>query len=574
MNFLAGQIWKLAGKFDNRRRMILAFALTVVFISAVVGVFFGDAPEPTVPSKEMANDPIVKSYVEAWEKIEENYVSPPDKERLTRGAVYGMLHSLDPHSGFFDRREFSEMQDEQSSRFYGIGVTVNQRNGRIYVLGVSQGMPAEKAGLQYGDAIIAVDGNSAKGWTQSDALKYVRGDAGTEVEITVERAGNPEPITVSITRAEVPFPSVHNSFMIKPEVGYVGLTGGFNQETTEELHDALERLKKEGLASLVLDLRGNPGGLLRQAIQVAETFLPRGVEIVSVRGREGRYQPQIWKSENPTPETMPIVVLLNGETASASEIVAGAMQDRGRAWLVGEESFGKGLVQTVFRLRAGTGLTLTTGRYFTPSGRSIQRPYDGLGVYDYFYARRDEAVKDKSSGKVSSRRSSPSKSSGNGDKFFTSTGEEVFSGGGIKPNTTIKPGEIDIRLRDACFEFTRLLVAGVIPGFPEYRVKKTEPGYRLRGTEYHLTDPVITAFREFLRLHPELQVKESELAKKADYIRRRIRAEIITAAYGSEVAEQFLLESDEQIMRALIELPKAKHLTDQAHLFPAASSKQ
>lgn len=560
------------GKLDKRRQKLLILGLAVILVSGVVGFFFGDAPEPTIPSKEMANDPIVKSYVQAWERIEEHYVNTPDKARLTRGAVYGMLHSLDPHSGFFDRREFSEMQDEQSSRFYGIGVTVNQRNGRIYVLGVSQGMPAEKAGLRYGDAIIAVDGHSAKGWTQSDALKYVRGDSGSSVEITVERAGEPKPITVSITRDEVPFPSVRNSFMLKPEIGYIGLTGGFNEETTDELRTALERLKKEGLTSLVLDLRGNPGGLLRQAVHVAETFLPRGVEIVSVRGREGRYQPQIWRSENTTPETMPMVILINGETASASEIVAGAMQDRGRAWLIGEESFGKGLVQTVFRLRGGTGLTLTTGRYYTPSGRSIQRPYDGLGVYDYFYARREETATSKSSRKSPGARAHSPKAGGK--KFFTSTGDEVFGGGGIKPNTTVKATEVDIHLRDACFEFTRLLVAGAIPSFPEYEVKKTEFGYHLRGNEYQLTDPVIAAFREFLRAHPDLQVTESEFNKKLDYIRRRIRAEIITAAYGTEVAEQFLLESDDQTMRALTELPKAKQLTVQARLFPATSSKQ
>src|SRR5689334_14266592 len=179
-------------KFDQRRRTILAVVLTVIAICSVAGAFFGDAPEPTVPSKEMANDPVVQAYVQVLEKVEENYGSTPDKERLMRGAVLGMLHSLDPHSGFFDRREFSEMQDEQSSHFYGIGVTVNQRNGRIYVLGVSPGMPAEKAGLRYGDAILSVDGQSAKGWTQSDALKYVRGDYGTSMEMTVERAGQPE----------------------------------------------------------------------------------------------------------------------------------------------------------------------------------------------------------------------------------------------------------------------------------------------------------------------------------------------------------------------------------------------
>jgi len=558
------------GKFDRKQWTILAVALTVIVTSAIAGVFFGDAPEPTVPSKEMANEPIVQTYVHALEKVEENYVSTPDKERLMRGAVSGMLHSLDPHSGFFDRREFSEMQDEQSSHFYGIGVTVNQRNGRIYVLGVSAGMPADKAGLRYGDAILSVDGQSAKGWTQSDALKYVRGDSGTTVEITVERAGQPKPITVTIKRDEVPFPSVRNSFMLKPDVGYIGLTGGFNQETTEELRAAIERLKKEGMSSLVLDLRDNPGGLLRQAVQVAETFLPRGLDIVSVRGREGRYQPQVYRSDNAEPELMPMVVLINGESASASEIVAGAMQDRGRAWIVGEESFGKGLVQTVFRLRGGTGLLLTTARYYTPSGRLIQRAYDGLGVYDYYYARREEPDK----GKKRAAPPKPTNSSGNASHFFTSTGEEVFSGGGIKPNTTVKIIEEDIRWRDACFEFARLLVAGVIPGFSEYEVKKTEAAYRLRGNEYQLTEPVISAFRDFLRQHPELQIKESAFGKHLDYVRRRIRAEIITAAYGAEVAEQFLLESDEQTVRALTELPKAKQLSIQARLLPAASSKQ
>ncbi len=560
------------GKEKNGRLTVLAVAVLVIALSATAGVFYGDAPEPSVPSKEMADEPIVQSYVQAMDLIEENYVTTPDKYRLMRGAVLEMLHTLDPHSGFFDRREFSEMQDEQSSRFYGIGVTVNHRNGRIYVLGVSPGRPAEKAGLRYGDAIIAVNGKSAKDWDQSDALKHVRGEPGTNVELTIERAGEPNPITVKLERDEVPFPSVRNSFMLRPDVGYVGLTGGFNQDTTDELRAAIERLKKDGMSGLVLDLRDNPGGLLRQAIQVAEMFLPSGLEIVSVRGREDRYSPQIYRSDNSEPETMPMVVLINEETASASEIVAGAMQDRGRAWIVGEESFGKGLVQTVFRLRMGTGLTLTTGKYFTPSGRLIQRPYDNLGIYDYFYSRRERAQGGKSTGKQTKPTAKPTATPNNGDKFYTSTGHEVYGGGGIKPDTTVPSQPENIRLRDACFEFTRLLVAGAIPYFPEYRIKKTESDHRLRGNEFPVTDQVIATFREFLRVRPELQIKENQVGKHMDYIRLRIRAEIITAAYGTEVAEQFLLESDEQTIRALTELPKAKQLSDQARLFPATSA--
>ncbi|MBO0801431.1 MAG: S41 family peptidase, partial [Blastocatellia bacterium] len=438
--------------------------LLILAISSLIGGFYGAPDAPDKPSEEMAKLPVVRDFAGIMQLIEERYAVAPDREGLTRGAVVGMLHALDPHSNFFDRRDFSEMQDEQSSKFYGIGVTINQRNGRIYVIGVSKGMPAERAGLRYGDAIVAVDGKSAKGWTQSDALKNVRGERGTEVEITVERAGAPNPLTVRIVRDEVPFPSVRNSFMLRPGIGYIGLTGGFNQETNDELRGAVAELKEEGMTSLILDLRRNPGGLFKQAIQVSETFLPQGREIVSVRGRESKYPKQTYRSENNTPETMPLVILINNETASASEIVAGAMQDSDRAWIVGEESFGKGLVQTVYRLRGGTCLTLTTAKYYTPSGRSIQRAYNGIGFYDYFYARHGEQ---------------PENSTGGTGASHTQTGREVLSGGGIKPDTMVKLPEENIRIRDASFEFARLLVAGLVPEHAQFKVKRTEYGYHL-----------------------------------------------------------------------------------------------
>ncbi len=536
------------------RSVTLLSAWLIIAAGVLIGGLYAGLPTATRPSGEMAGNPAVRDYVKALQYIEEHHALTPDKERLTRGAVLGMLQSLDPHSNFFDRREFSEMQDEQSSRFYGIGVTINHRNGRIYVLGVSEGTPAERAGLRYGDAIIAVDGHSTKDWTQSDALKFVRGERDTEVNITVERAGEPGLLTVKITRDEVPFPSVRNFFMLGPGAGYIGLTGGFNQETTEELRSAISQLKQQGMSALVLDLRGNPGGLLKQAVAVAETFLPRGVEIVSVRGREGRYPSQVYASDNPHPETMPLVLLINGETASASEIVAAAMQDRHRALIVGEESFGKGLVQTVYPLRWGTGLTLTTAKYYTPNGRSIQRPYNGVGIYDYFYAGRDEKAPAKNPAK-------PQSAPGNGSR----------NGGGITPDVIVGIPDPDIRLRDACFEFARLLVAGEIAGLAGYIVERTEHGYQLRGSEYQLTDQVIAAFRAFLRDHPKLEVEEALVNRRIEYVRRRLRAEVITAAYGIEVAEQFLIESDEQARRAIEEIPRAKHLTDQARLFSSSA---
>jgi carboxyl-terminal processing protease len=530
----------------------MSFAFLVLAISSLIGGLFADPPVPAKPSDEMAGNPAVRDFVRAIDYIDNNYAVTPDKERLTRGAVLGMLHALDPHSNFFDRREFSEMQDEQSSHFYGIGVTINQRNGRIYVLGVSEGMPAERAGLRYGDAIVAVDGNSTKDWTQSDALKHVRGERGTAVSITVERAGEANPVTVKIVRDEVPFPSVRNKFMLRPGVGYIGLTGGFNQETSEEMRGAIEQLKVEGMVSLVLDLRRNPGGLLKQAVQIAETFLPKGVEIVSVRGRDGRYPIQAYRSENREPETMPLVVLINGESASASEIVAAALQDRSRARLVGEESFGKGLVQTIYPMRWGTGLTLTTAKYYTPNGRSIQRPYDGVGIYDYYFAGRNGTS--DADAKESPKSRQPA---GNGKRSL----------GGVVPDVVVKISDPDMRLRDACFEFARLLVAGKVAGQPEYAVRRTINRYQLRGSEYQITDQVVGAFRLYVREHPEMQVGDALVSQRLEYVRLRIRAEVITAAYGIEVAERFLIDSDPQALRALDEIPRAKYLTDQAGLF-------
>lgn len=544
----------------SRSRFLVA--LLIASSSIAGGVFSKWRARATADKKAVPRSEVTQSFSDAVRLVEDNYIVEPDRARLTKASISGMLHTLDPHSNFFDRREFNEMQEEQSSLFFGIGVTINERNGRIYVLGVSRDMPAERAGLRYGDALVAVDGKSTTGWHQSDALKHVRGDKGVPVEITVERAGEPQPITVKITRDEVPYPSVRNHFIARPGTGYIALSGGFNKTTSEELQLAMADLKKQGMTSLILDLRRNPGGLLKVAIQVSESFLPRGKGIVSVRGREGVFnRSRSSQSESDSPETMPLVVLINGESASASEIVAGAIQDQDRGLIVGQDSFGKGLVQTVVPLPGGTGLTLTTAKYYTPSGRCIQREYNGVSIYDYYRARYHLAGDGNALPQPSPQ----------GKTVYTPTGRPLHGGGGITPDIVVKKSEEDVYWRDACFEFARRLAAGTAPGLEDFKVEKLEYNYKLRGSEYVITDQVINAFRSFLREQPHLRRLEGTLNAKLEYARRRLRAEVITAAYGLEVADQFLLESDEQMQQAVEALPKARQLTETAKLFAPRS---
>lgn len=538
--------------------------LVVLFL--IVGAFAGGwagrirTRVQSTPSDEMRDNLVIKTFTDGMKLVDENYGGfETNEEMLTKASALGMLHVLDPHSSFFDRRSFSEMQEEQNSHFYGIGVTINQRNGKTCVLGVVKGMPADRAGLKYGDIIAAIDGKSTKDWSQADVLNHVRGERGTEVEIAVDRAGEPAPVRVRIVRDEVPYPSIRNHFIVRPGVGYIALTNGFNQKTSEELQEAMADLKKQGMSSLVLDLRRNPGGLLKQAIEVSEQFLPKGVDVVSVRGREGRVRSQIYRSENNDPESIPLVVLINSGTASASEIVAGAIQDKDRGLIVGEDSFGKGLVQTVFRLPGGTGLTLTTAKYYTPSGRSIQRDYNGVSLYEYYTARRNIDPL--------STTPTPTPDLDKQGTVFTPTGRKLHGGGGITPDIIVKSQEENYVIRDACFEFARFLAAGTIQGLEEYKIGQFTHQYKLRGNEFPINDTAVTAFRNFIREHPDLGISDNLISTHVDYVKRRIRAELITAAYGIEAEDQFLLETDPQAQQAIEAIPKAKQLSATARLF-------
>ncbi len=505
----------------------------------------GDAPN---------DSGVQEAYADALEVVKANYAGTTEIETINKYAILGMLRVLDPHSSFLDSREFSELRNEQQSQLIGIGVTINPRNGRVYILSAVPGTPAEKAGLRYGDAIVGVDGKSTEDLSYGQVVAAVRGERGKSVAITVDRVGVPEPVTLTIVRESVPLPTIRNHFMIGSTVGYVGLTAGFSSTTDSELGQAISDLQAEGMQQLILDMRRNPGGLLDEAIKVAQRFLPAGERILIVRGREGgSREERIYTSKNDSPETMPLVVLIDDGTASASEVVTGALQDHDRALVVGQTSFGKGLVQTVFDLNFETGLTLTTAKYYTPTGRSIQRDYANTSLYDYFLHRTMTV---------------PDADATIGEPLLTDLGRQVYGGGGIRPDIKVdEPAGTTLRGRlfGSTFEFARHLVAGQFPGLRQYRVDAVDFNHTFRGDEYKITDDVIVAYRQFIAgRQKDFPVTDAQITANLEYVRSRIREEVVTAAYGTDVGGQLSILNDVVAQRALEVMSQASELAENA----------
>lgn len=554
-------------------KQFLIVAAAIFIASTVIGGTVGTNARQfnAAPPKGAVSttDQIEGDYHEAMSVVGKNYAGEVDYEKATQASIQGMLSTLDPHSMYFTRNEFKKLKEDQDSRFYGIGVTILQHRDGVYVQSAVRNTPAERAGLRYGDRIVEVDGKDAREWSSEQVSKNVRGERGEPVRIKVERAGLSEPITFTIVRDAVPLPSINNTFIIRPGVGYIGLTRGFQHTTGEELNDAIKNLKGQGMRQLVLDLRNNPGGLLDQAIDVASEFLPRGQVVVSVRGREYE-QPIHYRSKGTDPEEFPIVVLINRNSASASEIVAGAIQDYGRGLVVGETSFGKALVQRVYQLPLGAGLTLTTAKYYTPYGRSIQRSYSSGSLYDYY--TRHDLTDDAANANTTPQPSplaqptpSPQPTPPQGPAVKTAGGRIFYGGGGITPDVEVKPlnaTPLRGRIAEAAFQFTRQLVAGQIPGLESYRIEKTEYGHVLKATDYPVTDKVMEGFRAFLRKDPTLGIQPAQVDEEIDFVRLRVRDEIITAAYSTDAGSRVLLESDPQVLRAIELLPDAKRLAE------------
>ena len=347
-----------------------AFSIIVLacLLAAATLFFHGNQEEVKADTDSVYKN--IELFTEVLREVEKNYVEPQDPHKLIYGAIKGMVKSLDPHSSFMTKDEYQELMTETKGSFSGVGIEITIKDDVLTVVSPIEGTPAYKAGMKAGDRIIKIEGKSTKGMTLLDAVKNIRGPKGSEVELTVVRKGRNEPLTFKIKRDVIPLKSVRYH-QLTPEIGYVRISN-FQSHTTRDLKDALRKLEtKGGLKGLVLDLRNNPGGLLSQAVKVSDLFLDEGV-IVSTRGRNSAQNISMNAHKNGTERKYPIIVLVNGGSASASEIVAGAMQDNKRALILGTRTFGKGSVQTIIPLGDGSGLRLTTARYYTPSGRSIQ----------------------------------------------------------------------------------------------------------------------------------------------------------------------------------------------------------
>ncbi|MEW6212398.1 MAG: S41 family peptidase [Acidobacteriota bacterium] len=543
----------------SRKRYL---ALVVVLILPLT--FAGAHPDQRLlsPSDDEAAKRVTGDFAEALVVAEKNYAGQINYQTLLKTSIIGMLHTLDPHSSYLDPKEFEDFLNDQRSQYFGIGAWIAQRNNKVYITSPFNGSPAHRAGLRYGDQIIAVDGASTEGLTSRQVSEKLLGPLGTQVRVRLSRLGVKEPIEHTFIRAGVSLPSISNYAMVGDGVGYINLDRGFNTTTSTEMLNALNDLRTQGMKSLILDLRGNRGGLVEQAAKVLNIFLYRGQKLVSMRGRPGVFPPVERSAQNSNPDESPLVVLVNQGSASAAEIVAGAFQDHDRAVLVGEESFGKALVQNVFQLQDGSGLTLTTGHYYTPSGRLIQREYAGLSFYDYYLRRGDkEAVQTKKT-----------------DEKRTDSGRTVYGGGGIEPDVKVKFPSREFELQrvwlDSTYEFARALIAGQVQGFDEFRIDRTVVhNHRLEPNEYRINDKVLAAFKKYLAEHKELKIDPARVDKDADWLKRQLRFEAVTAAYGQETARQVLLEGDPQFQRAVSELPNAKTLVDNIRRVRASGGK-
>jgi carboxyl-terminal processing protease len=540
-----------------RRYRPLSAVVLAVAAFALVGGFFGSRLSAT---DDNAQDHY-KAFTAALSAIETSYVDKIESDRLVYGAVRGMLSTLDPHSSFYDPREYARMRERQEGHYYGIGIEITAIDSDVIAQKVFEGSPSAKAGMRQGDTLARIGGEDTKSWNCSTpgdcterAMKKLRGARGTPVQISLRRRGYTELIPIELVRDEIVIPTVPASFMIDQTTGYVQLRD-FGEATDRDLRRALESLSSKGMRQLLLDIRNNPGGPLDQAIKVVNEFTSRGKMIVYTRGRIANSDQDYRATDDGEFTNIPIVMMANRKSASASEIVTGALQDHDRAYVVGETTFGKALVQSVYRISGGAGLALTTAHYYTPSGRLIQRPWDAAFDEYLTYTIRDQDA---------------NKPHNATDLKHTDAGRPVYSGGGIEPDKRVA-GSIEgfnpTRFGGALWndnnggEFGRFATRFDIDG--DTRVKQSPTGRKTVKPNFVVDDAMVSDFRAQLKADlPRLRIDEESFKKDQDFLKAMIRYEIDRALFGVGEARRHLVEADPQARVALTMFGEAQRLSD------------
>jgi carboxyl-terminal processing protease len=527
-----------------RNRSLTAVLLAIVF-SALVGGLVG----PTALATDDRMPERYKTFSAALSAIENNYVDKIEAENLVTSAIRGMLSTLDPHSSFFTPREYAQMRERQEGHYYGLGITIVAIDGDITAFRVFEGSPAHKKGVRRGDVIAKIAGQDAKGMTTSDAQNKLRGPKGTTVRIDIRRRGYADLIPLDVTRDEVFMPTVPAAFMIDATTGYIRLQD-FGENTDHDLRGALRELSSKGMRRLLLDIRGNPGGPLDQAIKVSNEFLPRGKMIVSTHGRVANSDQEYRATEESEFTDIPIVMIANRDSASASEIVTGALQDHDRAYIVGETTFGKALVQSIYPISGRAGLALTTAHYYTPSGRLIQRPWDETFDEYQLYRLKDQDA---------NRSHNPA------DLKRTDAGRPVYSGGGIEPDKRVdgplegfNPTKFGRTLYGRG-EFANYAQKFTAEG--DTRISQQSTGRRAVKPNFTIDEAMIGDFREQLKTD-KVKIEEDGFKKDLEFIRAMMRYEIDVALFGEADARRHLIAVDPQAQSALGMFGEAHKLTE------------
>lgn len=515
-----------------KRLSFLVLPLVLLLCSLAGGFYGARVVAAASPAEESGITQEIRTFTHFYHVVEDHAAEPlnPDTA-IYKGAIPGMLDTLDPHSTFFDPRDYQVMMEEQRGRYFGVGMEVGTRNGKTFVMAPFPGSPAYRAGIRPGDVIAFVNDTSAAGMNTSEVADLLKGPRGSPVKITVSREGAPDYISFKVVRDEINRKTVEDAFWIRPNIAYVKILS-FDDNTSRELDDSLRRLGENRMQGLVLDLRGNPGGLLNEAVAVCDHFLARGQTVVSYRGRDAQ---RVFTAQHGSHgRDYPIVVLVNQYSASAAEIVSGALQDHDRAWILGETTFGKGLVQSVFPLADHTGLALTTAHFYTPSGRLIQRDYSHQSFYDYYY-HLDGVSRNLN------------------DVKMTDSGRTVYGGGGITPDEKYEPTKLDSLeaqlYRTGLFDFTRAWFAGHPSALPK---------------GWMPDEATLAELREYLGTHGSHYPAE-QFQQDHDWIRRYLAREMYIWAFNVDESDRVFATTDPEVEVAIKALPQAEALTENAH---------